>query len=173
MLSRRNIWRIWSYIKGWWMWEEVGLGSTLRLDSYRMGRTRLMMRRLLAERLAQWIRAYELPDAQNLCVTSREGHTRQDAPSWALLRGDDCGWAGLPFTCAFAETLCLQYWCGRVAIHSLNEDLFCTSLFLNAVTTHINGKEIKGYPWFTTPAVYEWPKKNPWVISPLYINGRK
>ena len=59
---------------------EVGLGSTLRLDSYRMGRTRLMMW-LLAERLAQWIRPYELPDAKNLCVTSREGHTRQDAPS--------------------------------------------------------------------------------------------
>ena len=156
------------------MWEEVGLGSTLRLDSYRMGRTRLMMWRLLAERLARWIRAYELPDAQNLCVTSREGHTRQDAPSRALLRGDDCGRAGLPFACTFAEMLCLQCWCGRVAIRSLNEDLICTSFF-NAVTTHINT-----YKWqrnkrvtvvYNPCCIWMAEKKSWGYFTP--INGRK
>lgn len=42
---------------------------------------------------------------------------------------------------------------------------------LNAVISHShkNRRNIKRQPWFITPAVYEWPKKNHWVISHLNI----
>ena len=110
----------------------------------------LMMRRLLAERLARWIRAYDLQDCQmrrthmSLAVKVIPGKTLLPCSEETI--ADELAETGLPFTCTFAETLCLQYWCGPVAIRSLNEDLICPKTCLHTFVQSTPGTLVGNLP---------------------------
>ena len=75
--------------------------------------TMQMMRRVLAERLARWIRAYDLQDCQmrrthvSLAVKVIPGKTLLLEPCSEETIADELAETGLPFTCTFAKTLCL------------------------------------------------------------------